>query len=101
MTANKEPLVHPMLNKYCIIRTYSAGVHIGIVQWTKGMEMLLINARRLWRWYGAFTLSEVATKGIGEDSRISCEVSQIYLTEVIEIIPISDEAAKTYKKYYE
>lgn len=89
------------IGKHCLIRTYSAGVHIGTVEDIEGTNILLKNSRRLWFWKGAFTLSAVAKEGIGEGSRISTEVEELMLTEAIEIIPITIEAKKTYEKYYE
>jgi hypothetical protein len=74
-----------------IIRTYSAGVHIGTVLSRIGTEVELINARRLWFWKGAFTLNEVATKGVNrKESRISGSVPSILLTQAVEIIPIAE-----------
>ena len=74
-----------------IVRTYSAGVHIGTLQSREGKEVVLINARRLWSWAGAFTLNAVAIKGVNrKDSRISVPVASIILTEAIEIIPVSE-----------
>lgn len=78
--------------KYAIVRTYSAGVHAGIIKSQNGKEVVLENARRLWYWRGAFTLSAVATKGIGDGSKISVPVPEITLTEAIEIIPATAEA---------
>ncbi|MCF0222004.1 MAG: hypothetical protein HUK19_06895, partial [Fibrobacter sp.] len=74
-----------------IVRTYSAGVHIGTLKERNGMEVTLTNARRLWRWEGAFTLNAVATNGVDRtESRISCSVPEITLTQAIEIIPVSE-----------
>jgi len=74
-----------------IVRTYSAGVHIGTIVKREGTEVVLANARRLWSWQGAFTLSAVATNGIiRSNSRISVNVPEIILTQVIEIIPIAE-----------
>ncbi|NBW22803.1 MAG: hypothetical protein EBR82_84145, partial [Caulobacteraceae bacterium] len=73
-----------------IIRTYSAGVHIGTIISREGREVKLANARRLWSWAGAFTLNAVATKGVDRKlSRISIPVEEITILEVIEIIPVS------------
>ena len=73
-----------------LVRTFSAGVHIGTIKERKGKEVTLTNARRLWNWDGAFTLSAVATSGVDrKNSRISKPVSEIILTEAIEIIPIT------------
>ena len=73
-----------------VIRTYSAGVHIGEVVKQDGKRVELKNARRLYSWAGAFTLNAVATKGVDRSrSRISCPVPNIILTEAIEIIPVA------------
>ena len=74
-----------------LVRTYSAGVHIGTLKERNGKEVTLTNARRLWSWSGAFTLSAVATQGVDRaNSRISVAVPEILLTEGIEIIPVSE-----------
>lgn len=73
-----------------IVRTYSAGVHIGTIKEKNGQEIILTNARRLWKWAGAFTLNKVATSGIDRDnSRISISVPEISLIW-IEIIPVCE-----------
>lgn len=83
-----------MINKFVIVRTYSAGVHYGTLKDQSGKEVVLENARRLWFWKGAFTLNAVATEGIKEGSKISAPVKEIKLTEAIEIIPVTEEAQK-------
>ncbi len=58
---------HPMLNRRCLIRTYSAGVHIGTVVSIDetGMQVHLKDALRLWKWEdGGLSLSAVANNGI-------------------------------------
>ena len=81
---------------YCIIRTYSAGVHAGYLQTRDGKEVTLVNARRIWYWDGAFTLSAMAVSGVSkpDNCKFSCVVPAITLTEAIEIIPCTDEARK-------
>lgn len=77
-----------------VVRTYSAGVHVGEFVSQKGKEVILKNSRRLWRWSGANSLNEVATKGVNENyTRLSEPVAQIGLTEVIEVLDCSEEAA--------
>ena len=81
-----------MIGEFCILRTYSAGVHTGIVKsLSKDCKLVtLTNARRIHRWKGANTLNEIANKGCDLDyTRISEPVPEIMLTEVIEIIPCS------------
>ena len=75
---------------FVLIRTYSAGVHFGTLVSKEGKEVTLKNARRLWSWQGALSLSEVAMKGVTlKDSKISTPVDEIILLESIEIILIS------------
>lgn len=82
-----------MQGQYCLVRTCSAGVHLGELVSHQDKAVVLKNARRLWKWSGAFTLSEVATKGPSKtNTRISCAVPEIALTEAIEIIPMSAAA---------
>jgi len=80
-----------------LVRTYSAGVHVGELESHEGRRVKLKKARRIWRWRGANTLNEIALHGVITDeyTRISEIVPEIILTEAIEIIPVSDKAAKT------
>lgn len=94
---------HPMLGRRCLIRTYSAGVHIGDVVYINpynSMELLLENSLRLWKWEGGgLSLSAVANNGIN-GGRLN-KTGEIYLTNAIEIIPTSKNAEKTYEKFIE
>ena len=91
---------HPMLGKRCLIRTYSAGVHIGDVVHIDGMEVKLENALRLWKWEGGgLSLSAVANDGI-KGGRLN-KTGEVYLTNVIEFIPTTKAAEKSFEKYVE
>lgn len=82
-----------MIGKNVLIRTYSAGVHFGTLISKEGQEVHLKNARRLWNWNGALSLSEVASKGINlSNSKISAPVEEIILTQAIEIIPVNAQS---------
>lgn len=76
---------------YCVIRTYSAGVHIGYVKRHEGQEVELINSRRLWSWDKASSLSQVAIDGCTSE-RFAIELPNIILTDVIEIIQCTQKA---------
>lgn len=82
-------LDHPLT----LVRTRSAGVHIGRLVHHEGTIVHLTDARRLWYWKGAFTLNEASQAGVTKGSRISAPVPKIVLTEAIELIPISKLAA--------
>lgn len=95
----KEP--HQMLGRRCIIRTYSAGVHIGDIVYADGMEVKLENALRLWSWGGGnrLSLSAVANYGVTE-ARMN-RTGEVYLTNVIEMIPTTAIAEESFKKWIE
>jgi hypothetical protein len=76
-----------------VVRTYGAGVHIGYLARFVGQEAELLDARRLWRWYGANTLSEVASEGVSGAVRLSQPLRQCALSSVIEVLPVSPRAA--------
>ena len=91
---------HPMLGKRCLVRTYSAGVHIGDVEYIEGMEAKLTNALRLWSWKdGGLSLSAIANNGV-VTARLNY-TGEVYLTNVIELIPTTAKAEETYKKFIE
>jgi len=79
---------------YVIIRTYSAGVHAGYLKSRDGKEVELVNARRIWYWKGAASLSQMAVSGVKcpKECKFSVAVPSIFLTEAIEIIPCTNEA---------
>lgn len=80
-----------------IIRTYSAGVFLGYLKSREGKEVILVSARRLWQWYGASSISQLAVDGTSrpDDCKFPCEVPEITLTEAIEIVPCSEKARKS------
>jgi hypothetical protein len=86
-----------MSEEYVIVRTYSAGVHFGIISSRAGKEVTLKNARRIWYWDGAASLSQLAIDGTSKpkNCKFPCEVPMITLTEAIEIIPCSMKAVNS------
>lgn len=82
------------MKKYVIVRTYSAGVFAGTLESREGKEVKLSNARRLWYWAGAASLSQLAVEGTKkpESCKFPCEMPSVELLEAIEIIEVSDKA---------
>lgn len=97
---NNTAKVNPMVGRRCLIRTYSAGVHIGDVVSVNDMEVHLKNALRLWKWEGGgLSLSAVAMNGI-KGGRLN-KTGEVFLTNAIEIIPTTEEAEARYVKFIE
>lgn len=86
--------------KYVIARTYSAGVFAGYLKERKGKEVTLTKARRLWYWSGAASLSQLAMEGVKypEKCKFPCEVDKVILTEVIEILDVTEKARENIAK---
>lgn len=83
-----------MIGKKVIIRTYSAGVWFGTLEQKNGNEVIIRNARRMWRWWAkeGVSLSAVSVRGIKhEKSKIAESVDAVWL-EAIEIIPCTESA---------
>lgn len=80
--------------KYVIVRTYSAGVFAGYLDSRDGQEVTLLQARRIWHWEGAATLSELAVRGTKKpgECRFPCAVPRVLLTQAIEILDVTDAA---------
>lgn len=91
----------PLVGKYVIIRTYSAGVHAGELVEQNGKEALLKNSRRLWSWSAkeGVALSGVATSGLKSGCKIDKTVDLIRLSESIETILCSDVAHENISNY--
>jgi len=97
LATKKELLGKPKGLTYCIIRTYSAGVFAGFLFRKDGKEAVLKNARRIWYWDGAASLSELAVRGTSkpDSCKFPVAVPEVTLTEVIEIIPTTKEGQKS------
>jgi len=75
-----------------IVRTYSAGVHYGDYAGHTGKECTLLNTRRIYRWQGALSLTDIAADGLSVESKISAVSPEIILTGAIEIIKVTANA---------
>ena len=88
-----------MIGKHVIVRTRSAGVFAGILTAKSETEVTVKDARRLWYWSGAASLSQLAMEGVKHpnDCKFPCEVSEVVLAEWIEILPTTEAAQASIK----
>jgi hypothetical protein len=96
-TAAESGLNSFAIGQEVIIRTDSAGVWFGRLKVKSGNEVILTEARRMWRWWAkeSISLSGVALHGIKQEkSRIAGAIDSIWL-QAIEIIPVSGKAAES------
>ena len=87
-------MVSEKKGNYVIVRTYSAGVFAGHLKSRNGKEVVLTDARRLWYWAGAASLSQLAVSGTSKPSecKFPVAVPSVTLTEAIEILDVTPEA---------
>lgn len=88
---------HSMIGKKVIVRTCSAGVWFGTLEQKDGNEVIVAEARRMWKWWAAesISLSAVAVHGVNHGkSKIVEPVPQVWL-QAIEITPCSPVAIET------
>lgn len=80
--------------QYVIIRSKSAGVFFGVIKNQEGQMVVLNDARRLWYWDGAATLSELSIRGVRrpENCKFPDPVIEMTIFEVIEIIQCTPDA---------
>lgn len=93
-SAKQEPGgLNAMVGKKCVVRTYSAGVWFGEIEQKSGNEVIVKNARRLWWWKAAesISLSAVALYGLASDSKVAAPVASVWL-EAIELIPATSKS---------
>jgi hypothetical protein len=81
---------------YQIIRTYSAGVFAGETKILSkdGKRVEIRNARRLWSWAGAASLSELAQRGTSKPKlcKFPVSVDRLEITEAIELLDVTEGA---------
>ena len=84
------------INEKVIIRTNRAGVFYGTLSEYDAVTRTaeLKDTRRLWAWYGAASLSQLAMEGVKQPKqcKFTVTVAQMQVMEVIEIIPCTQIA---------
>ena len=85
------------IGKKVIVRGDKSGVEFGELVAQEGQEVTLKNARRIWHWDGAASLSQLAKDGTSnpDDCKFTVFVDSITILDAIEIIPCTDKAIKS------
>lgn len=83
--------------QFYIIRCAEAGVFFGHVKERSGGEAVLTDARRIWYWKGAATLSQLAVEGVSEPKlcKFAIPVQEMIVRGVIELIPCTEAAVNS------
>lgn len=80
--------------KDVIVRTYQAGVFAGHLKSHTNGTAVVKNARRLWYWAGAASLSQLSVEGVSKPElcKFPVAVKEVTLNGVIEILPLTPKA---------
>lgn len=97
------------LDKFCVIRSYGAGVFFGKVKIVEdNFAVKLENARRIHYWdnHTAASCSDLALYGINEENTHSAKSSRVcapidvhYIQQVLEIIPCTPLSIKCFNEF--
>ena len=84
-------------DKYYIVRCDRASVFAGWIKERIGREVTMVNARRIWYWAGAASLSQLAMEGTKKpnECKFAMKVDEVVLLDAIEIIPCTNEAKES------
>ena len=87
--------------EYVIARCRDAGVHAGYLVSTNASHTVLRDARRIWYWSGAASLSEIAVYGLNpaksQASKIAAPVKSVRLrdSDVCELTVCTEDGRKS------
>lgn len=80
--------------QYTVIRSRDSGCWAGYLESHDGDQVELVNARRLWYWDGAATLSQLAMEGVKrpKNCKFPMPVAKVTIVGVCEIISATEMA---------
>lgn len=83
--------------EYKLIRADRAGVFTGYLESKDGNTVILRQARRIWYWSGASSISQLAVDGTSnpKDCKFPAPVSKIEISGVIEILDVTSKAQQS------
>ena len=87
-----------MIGKDVVVRANGAGVLYGKLTDCSPHECILANARHIYSWNGALTVCSVASKGVSS-AKISEKVKQVYVTNLLEVCEMNEEAMDSLRKH--
>lgn len=79
---------------YVLVRGRDSGVQVGWLMSREGQEVALSQARRIWYWAGAASISELAQRGTSkpQDCKFPAPVGQVTILDAIEVLDVTEAA---------
>ena len=93
--------IEKLIGKRVVIRSYGAGVFYGTLAEAEPTDdkytVELTDARRLWYWDGAATLTQLAAEGVTapNNCKFTMRSESVVVTSVIEIHGATEKAIKS------
>ena len=86
-----------MENQKYIVRCDRSGVFYGEIEKRDGQDVVMKNARCLWRWYGAASLMQLALEGVKqpESCKFTVTVESLEVLDAIQILPCTSTAVES------
>ena len=86
-----------MKQEKVIVRGDRSGVFFGTLVERTGREVKLSNCRRLWRWDGANSISQLAIDGTSkpDECKFTVYVKEAIILDAIEVIKCEEKAIKS------
>lgn len=83
--------------EYVVVRSRDSGCWAGYLEDREGSEATLVDARRLWFWSGAATLSQLAMEGVKkpDQCKFPMTVAKVTVIGICEIIETTEAARKS------
>ena len=83
---------------YVIVRANSAGVFFGQLVEKTSNEVRMKKVRKIYYWEGACAIEQIAVDGVDyKKSKLTVEVPEMEILDVIQIIPCSEKAVNNLK----
>ncbi len=97
--ATKKTETKAAKKRYVLVRTYSAGVHVGELTSQTGSTVRLEQARNLWQWSGGrLALNDVVVQGVRTGDKLTGAVPGVELLGAIAIYDVDAAAEKTFRE---
>ena len=82
---------------YVIVRGDKSGVFAGYLESRNKQEVILLNARRIWYWDGANSLSQLAMEGTSkpENCKFPIEIKKLQILDAIEVIECTEKSRES------
>ena len=93
--------IEKLIGKKVIIRSYGAGVFFGTLNEVEKSDdkytVELLNCRRLWRWYGACSITQLAVDGTNRPGNCMFTITEpsIVVSSVIEIHECTEKSIQS------